>query len=331
LAAAASEHRAGYRDALSRAAREPAAQSGARRLLEARELGMAAELDVLRALDERLPSLEPEASSALARAIDGSRTFEQRYLLLAPASRLAATSTVAASFVDAALRDPDPYLRGAAARLAPRLARFAPGLLAATRDPAVRVREAAMARLAELGLPGVPAALIERLREDDWPIVRSAAARSLAFAGPSVDVDRALVVATKDESADVRSAALRGLGQRGARSAVPTIAERFRDTREVPAVRAAAARALADLCDTSQLVELTRAARALLADRPSPDDVTIGGAALAALGRIAPLDFDQRLAPFRDLNSRPALAQMVDAARNGAERCGASPASRSTP
>jgi hypothetical protein len=331
LAAAASEQRAGYRDALSRAARDPAAQPRARRLLEARELGMAAALDVLRALDEQLSSLEPEASSAFGRAVQGARTFEHRYLLLVPASRLAKHSPGAAAFLDAALRDPDPYLRGAAARLVPPLARFAPGLLAATRDPGVRVRVAATTRLGELAQPGASAALVERLRTDDWPLVRSAAARSLAGVGPSADADEALVVALRDESPDVRSAALRGLGQRGARSTVPAIAERFRDARELPTVRAAAARALADLCDSSQLDELTRAARALLADRPSPDDIAVGGAALAALGRIAPADLEQRLAVFRERKSGPALSQMIDAARNGAERCAASPAPSDTP
>jgi HEAT repeat protein len=324
LAASAPEQRPGYRDALSRAAREASAQAGSRRLLEARGLGLATQLDVLRALNEQLPSLEPEASSAFVRALAAARGFEQRYLLLAPASVLGSTSPAAAAFLEEALSDPDPYLRGAAARLAPRVARVVPALVAATRDPGVRVREAATARLGELALPGTSAALSERLRADGWPLVRSAAARSLARVGPDADADAALSGALGDASSDVRGAALRGLGQRGVRAAVPQIAERFRDVREAPAVRAAAARALADLCDPSQLDELTRAARALLADRPSPDEVVVGGAALAALGRIAPVDIERRLAAFHELKSRPALEQLVDAARHTAERCAAS-------
>jgi hypothetical protein len=78
----------------------------------------------------------------------------------------------------------------------------------------------------------------------------------------------------------------------------------------------------------SQLDELTRASRALLADRPSPDDVTLGSAALAALGRLHPADLDQRLGPLAAVKSRPALALMVEAAREGVERCGALPAPR---
>jgi hypothetical protein len=324
LAAAPAAQRPGYRDALTRAVREPAARPNARRLLDARGLGSAAELDILRALVDQLPNLEPEASRALARAVEGASSFEARYLLLAPASRLAPADPGAAAFFRAALSDADPHLRYGAARVAP--PQFGPSLVALSRDPGVRVREAAAARLGEPGFSGAAGALVERLREDAWPLVRSAAARSLAAVGASEQADGALVAALVDTSPDVRAAALRSLGQRGTRSAAAAIAERLRDEKEAPAVRAAAARALGDLCDASQLDELTRAARALLAERPSPDDVTLGSAALAALGRLHPADLEQRLAPFADVKARPALEQMVDAARNVGERCVASPA-----
>jgi HEAT repeat protein len=328
LAAAPAQQRAGYRDALTRAARDPAAEPGLRRLLAAPALGTAAELEILRALSEQLPSLEPQASSALGRAIESARSFEQRYLLLVPASRLAPTAAVAADFIDAGLRDPDPYLRGAAARVAPSTPRTAPGLIAATRDAAVRVREAAVVRLGELGLAAATPALIERVGRDEWPLVRGAAARSLGSLGPSEGADAALTAAVRDGSPNVRSAALEALGQRGARSALPAIAERLQAPDEVAAVRAAAARALAELCDTSQLDALTRAARALLADRPSPDDVTVGGAALAALGRIAPADLERRLSPFATAKPRPGVEHMVELARRSERRCSASPPPR---
>jgi HEAT repeat protein len=331
LAAAPAEQRPGYRDALTRAARDPAAEPGLRRLLATPALGTAAELEVLRALAEQLPGLEPQASAALARAIGAARSFDQRYLLLTPASRLAPTVAAAADFIDAALRDPDPYLRGAAARVAPALPRIAPALVAASRDPAVRVREAAAVRLGELGLADASPALIERVRGDEWPLVRGAAARSLGSLGPSAGADGALTAAVRDASPDVRSAALQALGQRGARSALPAIAERLQANDEVAAVRAAAARALAELCDTSQLETLTRAARALLADRPSPDDVTVGGAALAALGRIAPADLEQRLAPFASAKPRPGVEHMVELARRNERRCVASPSTSRAP
>jgi hypothetical protein len=328
LASVAPEQRESYRDALSRASRQPAAEPELRRLLETPALGSAADVEVLRALGDRLPSFLPEASIALGRALAAARSFEQRYVLLVPASQLAASNPEAAAFVEAALNDVDPYLRGAAARQSPALPRLASRLLQASRDSGVRVREAVALRLGELALPNAAPVLIERLRNDRWPLVRSAAARSLSAVGPAPSVDAALVGALGDEAPNVRADALRGLGARGARSALPEIAARLRDGEEAPVVRAAAASALARMCDASQLDELTRLSRALLAERASPDDVAIGGAALAALGRLAPADLGQRLAPFAGVKGRPALAAMVDAAQRTEERCNVSPAPR---
>lgn len=325
LAAAPSEQRAGYRDALSLAARQTAAEPELRRLLETPALGSAADVEVLRALGEQLPSLLPQASLALGRALVAARSFEQRYLLLVPASRLAASDAGAAAFVEAALVDADPYLRGAAARQSPHLPRLEARLLEASRDPGVRVREAATLRLGELALPSAAPLLIERLQVDRWPLVRNAAARSLATLGPAPAVDAALVAALEDAAPDVRAEVLRGLGERSARSAVPEITARLRDEEEVPAVRAAAASALGRMCDTSQLDELTRLSLALLAERPAPDAVSIGSAALNALGRLAPADLEQRLAPFDRVTAKPALTALVKAARGTPERCAALP------
>jgi HEAT repeat protein len=320
LAAAEAEHRAGYREALSRAAREPSAEAASRRLLETPGLGSVAQVEVVRALSERLPALEPQARVALARAFAAAHGFEPRYLLLEPASRLAPVDPTSAAFIDAALVDPDPYLRLGAVRVAPALPRTSVRLLAAVRDPAVRVRQAAALRVGELVLPGVDATLVDRLEHDDWPLVRSAAGHALAALGPSPTVDAALVGALDDRAVSVQTEALRALGARGARGALPVIAKRLNDEEEAAIVRAAAAEALAAMCDQSQLGELTRAARALLAERPTPDDVTLGAAALSALGRIAPVDLERRLAPFSAANVRPGVEQMVAAARRSG-RC----------
>lgn len=327
LAAAEAEHRAGYREALTRAARDPSAEVATRHLLETPGLGSSAQVELVRALSERLLELEPQASVALARAFAGAQGFEQRYLLLEPASRLAPADPTAAAFIDSALSDPDPYLRWGAVRVAPAVPGSGARLLAALRDPAVRVREAAAIRLGELALPGADVALVERIARDAWPLVRSAAARSLASLGPSLAVDDALVGALRDASPSVRTEALRALGSRGARAALPDIASRLRDEDEAAGVRAAAAEALAALCDHGQLDELTRAARGLLAEPPAPDAVTLGAAALAAIGRIAPTDLERRLAPFAAAGARPGLEQMVAAARRGG-RCAASPGKR---
>lgn len=323
LAVAAVEHRAGYRDALSRASRHADAAPGLRRLLALNGLGVAAELELLRALGDRVLSFQPEASLAFGRAAAASRSFEQRFLLLGPAARLAGADAGATAFVKRALSDPDPYLRATAARLAPDVPALYAPLVSATRDEGVRVREASALRLGELSVQASAPALVERLREDPWPLVRAAAARSLVTAPPAVAVDKALAAALRDESPRVRSLSLRALGQRGARSELPAIEERFRDRDEEPEVRGAAARALGELCDMSVLEELTEAALRLLLDRPSPAVISLGNAALGALGRLDPPDLERRLAPLVAAKGRPEIEFLVNRAPDSKKRCAA--------
>jgi len=329
LAAAASEQRAGYREALSRAANFPEAEPGLRRLLGGSGLGVAAELEVVRALGERLPNYQPDASRVFAKAAAVARTFAQRYLLLAPAARLAPKDPIAVAFFQQALTDSDPYLRAAAARTAPDLPALHAPLLVALRDPEARVREASAARLGELGLMASAPSLIERLSGDAWPFVRVAAARSLALLGPSPPIDTALAAALSDASTEVRVLSVRALGRRGARHELSSIRERFHDPKEQAAVRAAAVRALGDLCDSALLDELTKAAWSMLADRPPPDDVIVGSAAVAALGRLAPPDLERRLAPLAAKKDQPLLEHMLAVALHSTQRCTA-PASSST-
>jgi HEAT repeat protein len=306
---------------LSRASRHADAAPGLRHLLALNGLGVAAEIELLRALGDRIMSFQPEAALAFGRAAAASRTFEQRFLLLGPAAQLAAADAAAVGFVKRALSDPDPYLRATAARLAPDVPAIHGPLLAATRDEAVRVREASALRLGELSFHASGPALVERLRDDPWPLVRAAAARSLVSAPPARAVDKALAAALRDESARVRSLSLRALGQRGARSELPAIEERFRDREEEPEVRGAAARALGELCDMSVLDELTRAASKLLVERPSPADMSLGNAALGALGRLDPPDLEQRLAPLVAAKGRPDIEFLVNRAPESRKRC----------
>jgi hypothetical protein len=72
------------------------------------------------------------------------------------------------------------------------------------------------------------------------------------------------------------------------------------------------------------LDELTEAARKMLAERPSPDDVAVGSAAVAALGRLAPADLEQRLAPLAGSKAHPSLERMLSNARQVPHRCAAS-------
>ena len=71
----------------------------------------------------------------------------------------------------------------------------------------------------------------------------------------------------------------------------------------------------------SVLDELTRAASKLLVERPSPADMSLGNAALGALGRLNPPDLDQRLAPLVAAKGRPDIEFLVNRAPERRERC----------
>jgi HEAT repeats len=325
LAAAGSELRPQYRAALNRAAQRPEAETGVRKLLAANSLGVNADIELLRATVDLLSRLEPEARLIFARAAAAARSFDQRYLLLGPAAALAPSDAQARGFLQRSLVDPDVYLRQAAARALPALSELESGLIAATRDPQVGVREASVLRLGEQRSTAAAGALRERLAEDAWPRVRVSAAQALAGLGPSPALDEALVEALEDPAEGVRAASLRALGRRGASAFLPAVRERFADPEEGAAVRAAAAQALAELCDRSSLEALTRATQELLGERPSSDAALLGGAAVAALGRIHPADLAQRLAPLAARGNQPALAQLVQAALQTSERCPLTP------
>lgn len=329
LAAVSAAERPGYRDALSRAARSPEAKPAIGRLLENRSLGVAAEVEVLRALGDTVTEHDPEATRVFERAALAAKTFEQRYVLLPVAARLAPRSAAAVAFLSSALGDADPELRASAARVAPDLPALRSALITRTRDAAVRVRESSVSRLGELAPEAGAPALVERLATDPWPLVRSAAARALGAASfPSPVVDAALARALEDTAPEVRALSARALGRRGATAQLEAIAGRFLDDKESTEVRAAAATALGELCATRYVDALTTAAQRMLRERPSPDAVQLGSAALSALGRSSPPDLEQRLQPFaRAAANNAALAAQLAALRSAGPRCRRSPSS----
>jgi len=119
----------------------------------------------------------------------------------------------------------------------------------------------------------------------------------------------------------VRAAALRSLGQRGAQAFLPAIRELFGDHEQSGAVREAAVRALAQLCDRGSLEALTQSAQQLLGERRSPDEALVSTASVAALGRLHPADLAQRLEPLARVPGQPALGALVMAALQTSERC----------
>jgi hypothetical protein len=103
------------------------------------------------------------------------------------------------------------------------------------------------------------------------------------------------------------------LGEHHVSSDLGKIQARLRDEEEYPMVRAAAAQALAALCDTSSLDALTSYAQKLLDPMATAQDHLIGSAALLALGDMHPADLAKRLEPLRAKGAPPQARQAADA------------------
>ncbi|HEX9621961.1 MAG TPA: HEAT repeat domain-containing protein [Polyangiaceae bacterium] len=288
-------HRRRLRAVLAGAARTPAGRKAAAELLAGGSTRVA--IDILRALSPRLEELEPQASAALDRLLDSQASFRTRYLTLEPLAALSRVNAAARERLNAAFGAGDARLRARAARLVADPAEFQGELVRALSDPAVRVREAAALSLARPGADFAAAALIERLRGDDWPLVRAAAAQALGALSHGGAVDRELIHALEDPSPHVRAPAAAALGQRRALSALDDVQERLEDRDEDPRVRAAAARALGRACDQSRSDILTDYARRY-AGAASKEELRVARAALDALATLGPPDMKSRLSPL---------------------------------
>jgi HEAT repeat protein len=292
-----------------------------RQLLVEDSVPTTARLDLLRALGSRAGRFMPEAGRALERLASHGQEFRIRYLLLEPAAALAPTSLAARTFVSNAMtRDTSEHVRAQAARVVERPELFRQELLKALEDPGVRVREAAVSVLNQ-GQFGVDA-LLERLSDDAWPLVRSAAADSLAAAGPNPKIDDGYCVAlAKDASPMVRVAAVRAVGTRGTTRCLKTIREQLEDSEEVPEVRVAAADALGLLCDRGSVQVLTRYAERAPDRMLEPTMRRISMASIRALGRIHPADLSARLGRLRHDKTPPPVRQEVDRALSMPAQC----------
>ena len=290
-------------------------------------------VEVLRALGTRISDFQPQAGAAIARFSSPNASFRTRFLLLAPSAELAAQdASLRAAYAQSLASDPDPRFRAQALGVVKDPAQFSTQIESALNDPDVRVREAAVR--ASSGLPSTVPALSERLAKDPWPLVRIAAADALAAAKGSPSAASALSRAIEDESPHVRAHVIVALGEHQVRSDLEKIQARLRDEEEYPMVRAAAAQALAALCDTSSLDTLTSYAQKLLDPMATAQDHLIGSTALLALGDMHPADLETRLKPLRAKGAPPQARQAADAVmqrRSGA--CGqpaaAKPAAKS--
>ena len=286
------------REAFERAARDEGSQARLRQLLSDPELQPIQGLAVMRALGEQLLRYRQVAASRLQAWLDAT-DFETRYRLLAPAAMLAPFNDALAAYLQTALRDEtDPLLRTEAARRAPAHPALVPLLVAAVSDPHVRVREAAVNNLADHAVQQARTALLTRLEEDPWPLVREAAVRALVALPAHPQTARQLAqTARRDESAAVRRPALHALGKLGAVSESSAVREAFEEDEDMH-VRATAAATLGMLCDRGMIDALTVQAVQLVDPGASEAGRVVGRASLSALGRLAPADLERRVSPF---------------------------------
>lgn len=314
LADEASSLRSRLRVAFARAASDPSAKEAITSVLVDERLAPAAKLDVLRALGESLPEYGAAARQAFAGLAQG-KDFRTRFLLLGPAAALASVDKGAHGYLSGVLgSDPNAHLRFGAALAAQRSFVFTRELLAAFGDDSVRVRRAAVEGVGRRREAKAEAPLIERLRHDDWPMVRAAAADALAGLGPSPAVDAALERALTDKSASVRVPVVLALGQRRVRTSASAIRELLENEKEDPLVRRAAARTAGRLCDHAALETLSELAQKRADPLLDQNQKGLSLAALEALATLGPADLRQRLRPLLAKGAAPGAREAAEAA-----------------
>lgn len=287
------------REVIAQAARSPKSKEVIVELLARTDLPTEASVDLLRALGRQLPEYEAGAIASIQRLLLPNADFRTKYLLMVPAHLLADKQPALAQQLSALMRsDPSAPLRAEAVRATVHLDRFATDVYAALEDPEVRVRQAAAQTLANYKKAETVTLLGKRLKGDSWPLVRVAAAESLASQSPSDSADRALIGALDDDSWQVKSAAAEAIGARRAVIAGEPLLDRFTDRKERYEVRVAAARALGDICYDRALDDLTDAAKKLRSPSPDPQDRAVAAGALGALARLHPRDLASRLEPL---------------------------------
>ena len=261
--------------------------------------------------------------SAFSQLATPTAGFRTRYLMMEVAAALAATAPPARAYLDKALRsDASPHVRARAAQVVGRVDLFQQSLVAALSDRGVRVRQHAAQTLAKPEGSFATAALVGRLEQDRWPLVRAAAARAIGTHGPNEAADRALEEALADPSPEVRRPVVLALGKRQALGAAGSVRDRLDDKKEIPAVRAAAAVSLGFMCDRGSLDVLTDYALELTKRHASKSERVIGRGALAALGWMHPKDLEERLAPLSGDKVLSTYRAAAAVALGGKSRCG---------
>ena len=313
--------RAALRIALARASSVSEAKPRVLAVLSDPQASERALVEVLRALGGRIGEFQPAAGALLTRLQTPSANFRTRFLLLQPSAELAQEDPAARAWLSLALAsDPDPRFRAQALSVLKNPQEYSAQVSAALRDPDLRVREAAVR--ASAALPTAAGALAQLLASDPWPLVRMAAADALAAAPSAPAIELALSRAIEDESPHVRAHVVLALGAHHVLAQLEKIRERLADEDEYPMVRAAAAQALAALCDSKSVSTLTAYAQKLADPMAEPAAHLLGAAALLALGELRPLDLEARLKPLRAKGAPAQTRQAAEAVLRRRGACG---------
>jgi HEAT repeat protein len=257
-------------------------------------------LEVLRAAGPRVTEAPAESEAAVGQLLQGAPPMRVRYLVLAPLAELARVGDRAASshIADALAHDAEWPVRARAAELAARLPDAQHALAGAARDAEPRVREAALASVAQSPSPDGVRAAADALAADPWPFVRAQAISVLSAAGPTPQIDDVLGQALADPSPRVRGGAILAIGKHHAMAWRGKVRDVFAEPSEDVDVRAEAAWTLGAMCDAESLDRLTSLARGLAEPAATDDDRQLGLASLIALAALKPADLGDRLGPL---------------------------------
>lgn len=308
--------------AFSAALANPEAAVRAKVLLSDAKLSARDGLFLMRATGNHLNEYTDVAAPRLVQWLRNA-DFATRYLALAPAAVLAPKHPELQRFLlDTLARAKEPALRVEAARVIHENADADAALVRAIADEHVRVREAAVINAGEHAVESARPALHERLDQEAWPIVRSAAVRALGQLPANPETAKRLAATVEADAApSVRRPALHVLGIQDARAQLPVVREAFTSDQDAD-VRATAATSLGLMCDRTMVDDLTQSALKFGNLYSSEADRVIGKASLNALGRLAPPDLKQRLAPFFAEGAPQIAKYAAEAALTHPEQCG---------
>jgi HEAT repeat protein len=213
-------------------------------------------------------------------------SFEDRFRILTLAGSIRGDEGVLRLVSRVASTEDDEYLRAQATEALGEISgpdsELIDILQEASRHERVRVRLAAARSLGRVSSPRRVSPLRILLTSDPWPVVRAAAAESLAPLGRTATRD--LVGALSDPSPLVQERAATFLGRLGGEGALRPLSALAEEEDATVPVREAAARALGATCSMGgrdALISLVEAGRAR---DNTPEDARIGAAAAAALG-----------------------------------------------